>query len=138
MVAILETVFIYAALVVLFRCAGQRTLHEMTVFDLVLLLLIAEAAQPVLIGDDHSATYAMVVITTLVLTDIALAFAKERWLAVDRWLEGLPLVLVKDGEPRQELMRKSFVDEADILQAARETQGLERMEQIRYAVLERD
>jgi uncharacterized membrane protein YcaP (DUF421 family) len=138
MVVLLKTLFLYGTFVVLFRCAGKRTLHEMTVFDLVLLLLIAEAAQVALIGDDPSLTHALVVIVTLVMIDVLLAFLKQRSHKVDRWLEGVPLVLVENGMPIAELMRRSAVDEDDILQAARERYGLERMDQIRLAVLERD
>ncbi len=138
MSAIARSLFLYALLVVLFRCAGKRTLREVTVFDLVLLLLIAEAAQQGLIGEDPSLTHAIVVITTLVLTDIVLALVKQRFPRVDRWLEGVPIVLVEDGVPLREFMKRSAVDESDVLQAARERHGLERMDQIRFAVLERD
>ena len=55
----------------------------------------------------------------------------------DRWLEGSPLVIVEDGRPLTERMLKSRVGEQDILTAARQSQGLERMNQIKYAVLER-
>ncbi len=138
MATILKTIFVYVAFVLLFRAAGKRTLHEMTVFDLVLLLLIAEAAQAALIGDDPSVTHALVVIVTLVLVDIALAYLKQRSRALDRWIEGVPIVLVEDGEPLREVMDRSAVDEEDILTAARERHGIERLEEIRLAVLERD
>ncbi len=138
MAAIVRSLFLYGLMVVLFRCAGKRTLRDVTVFDLVLLLLIAEAAQQGLIGDDPSLTQAVVVITTLVMTDVVLALVKQRFPRVDRWLEGVPIVLLEDGEPLREVMRRSAVDESDILQAARERHGLERLDQIRFAVLERD
>lgn len=51
---------------------------------------------------------------------------------------GLPLVIVENGEPLKHRMDKSRIDEGDILSAARKLQGLERMDQIKYAVLERD
>lgn len=51
-------------------------------------------------------------------------------------LEGRPLILVEDGKVLDERLRKSRVNRDDILMAARETQGLAAMEEIRYAVLE--
>jgi len=138
MAAVLSAILVYAFLIVLFRCAGKRTLHQATVFDLVLLLLIAEGAQQVLIGDDPSLTQAVVVISTLVLVDIALSVAKQRWKRVDNWLDGRPVVLLEGGRPLPESMRYSRVDEDDILEAARELRGIERLDQIRCAVLERD
>jgi uncharacterized membrane protein YcaP (DUF421 family) len=47
-------------------------------------------------------------------------------------------VIVVDGKPLKDRMDKSRVDEDDVLDAARETHGLERMDQIRHAILERD
>ncbi len=62
---------------------------------------------------------------------------KQRSPQVEKLLDGVPLVIVEDGRPLKERMAKSRVDEDDVLTAACKLQGLERMEQIKYAVLER-
>jgi len=134
--AILRGFMIYLFLLVLFRIAGRRTLGQMTNFDFVLLLIISEATQNAMIGNDFSLTNGMLVILSLVGLDIAFSLLKQRFPALNRHLEGLPLVLVEQGRPLKELMRKSRVDEQDILSSAREKHGIERMEQIKYAVLE--
>lgn len=46
-------------------------------------------------------------------------------------------MIVEEGRPLKDRMAKARVDEDDILTAARQLQGLERMDQIKYAVLER-
>jgi uncharacterized membrane protein YcaP (DUF421 family) len=51
-------------------------------------------------------------------------------------MDGLPMIIVRDGKPLKHLMVKARVREVDVLSAARESQGLERMEQIKCAVLE--
>jgi uncharacterized membrane protein YcaP (DUF421 family) len=61
---------------------------------------------------------------------------KSKWFEVAS--EGAPLVIVDHGKPLKNRMEKSKVDEQDVLEAAREIHGLERMNQIKYAVLERD
>jgi uncharacterized membrane protein YcaP (DUF421 family) len=124
-------------LLLIFRIAGQRTLAHMTTFDFVLLLIVAEATQQGLIGDDFSLTQAMLLIITLVGFDIRLSLLKEKLPFLDKWLEGTPLVIVQDGKPLPERMKGARVDESDVLVAARELQGLERMDQIKFAVLER-
>jgi uncharacterized membrane protein YcaP (DUF421 family) len=53
-------------------------------------------------------------------------------------LEGAPLVLMSNGEPVDDRLERTRVDLGDILESARSTQGLERLDQIKYAVLERD
>src|SRR5690606_19739624 len=55
---------------------------------------------------------------------------------IEKFTEGVPLVLVDHGKVMDEFLKKSHVTADDILQTARHTQGLERMEQIKYAVLE--
>lgn len=108
--AILRGFIIYLFLLVLFRIAGRRTLGQMTNFDFVLLLIISEATQNAMIGNDFSLTNGMLVILSLVGLDIAFSLLKQRFPALNRHLEGLPLVLVEQGRPLKELMRKSRVD----------------------------
>lgn len=129
---------IYLFLLVVFRIAGQRTLSDATTFDLVLLLIIAEVTQQALLGDDYSVTNAMLLIVTLVGLDIALSLWKQRSRRVENILEGAPLVIIDDGKPMRERMQKARVDDEDILAAARAQQGLERMDQVKYAILERN
>jgi uncharacterized membrane protein YcaP (DUF421 family) len=134
--AIARGLVMYFFLLILFRIAGRRTLGQMTNFDFVLLLIISEATQNAMIGNDYSVTNGILVILTLVGIDIGLSILKQYFPTMERYLEGLPLVLVDRGRPLKDLMHKARVDEKDILSAARENQGLERMDQIQYAVLE--
>ncbi len=55
---------------------------------------------------------------------------------MERYLDGLPLILVDQGRPLKALMHRARVDEQDILAAARSKHGWERMEQIKYAISE--
>ena len=129
---------IYVFLLIIFRLCGKRSLAQITTFDFVLLLLISEAVQQGLIGNDFSVSNAFLLIVTLVGLDIGLSLWKHWSPTMERLLEGKPLIIVEHGKLLQERMRKERVDEADIMAAARESQGLERLEQIKYAVLERD
>jgi uncharacterized membrane protein YcaP (DUF421 family) len=134
---VLRAVAIYLGLLIILRCSGKRSLAQITTFDFVLLLVLGESTQQALIGDDFSITTGLLLIGSLVGIDITFSFLKERSAWFDRWVDGLPLVIVADGRPLHDRMRQSRVDEGDILAAARERQGLERIDQIKYAVLER-
>ena len=103
----------------------------------MLLLIIAETTQQALLGEDFSITNSALLIVTLVVIDLGLALWKQRSQLLGRLIDGRPVILIDDGELLYDRMRKSQVDESDILTAAREGLGLERMEQIKYAVLER-
>jgi uncharacterized membrane protein YcaP (DUF421 family) len=135
--SVIRALVIYAVLTLLFRIAGKRTLAQSTPFDLVLLLIISEAVQNYLVGQDYSLTNVVLLVTTLIGADIALSFWKQRSERIARVLEDVPVVIVRDGQPIQERLRAVRVDESDILEAARKMQGLERMDQIKYAILER-
>lgn len=135
---VLRGLAIYVVLMILFRVGGKRALSEVTTFDFVLLLIVAEATQQALLGEDYSLVNALVLIVTLIGVDVALSIWKQRRPLVAQLVEGVPLVIVEDGRPLRERMDKERVDETDILAAARLTQGLERMEQIKFAVLERN
>lgn len=128
---------IYAGLLIVLRGSGKRSLGQVTTFDFVLLLILGEATQQALIGDDFSITTGLLLIVSLVGIDSTLSYLKTRWVRLDRWMEGRPVIIVADGRPIRERMQKERVDEEDVMAAARETQGLERMDQIKYAVLER-
>jgi uncharacterized membrane protein YcaP (DUF421 family) len=135
--SVLRGAAIYFFLLVLFRLAGKRTLSDVTTFDFVMLLIIGEATQQALLGEDFSLTNAFLVILTLIGLDIAISLWQQRWPRLSKWIEGVPLVIVEDGRPLHERMKRARVSEEDVLTAARERQGLARMDQIQYAVLER-
>lgn len=138
MQSVLRALVIYGFLLVLLRGFGKRTLAQITTFDLVLLLIIGEATQQALLGDDFSLTTSMLVILTLVGAEVGIDNVKQRRPSLGSTLEGLPLVLVVDGQALEERLTKSRIDVSDILEAARKLHGLERLDQVRYAVLERD
>ena len=137
MESVVRATVIYLFLLVIFRIAGKRSLAQITTFDFVLLLIIGEATQQALLGDDYSVMNAGIVIATLVLLEIGLSHVAARFPAFDRALEGLPLVVVHNGKLLKERLKRERLDESEILAAARELHGLERLEDIKYAVLER-
>lgn len=136
MESVLRPIVVYLVLLVLFRIAGKRSMASISPFDLVLLLIIAESIQQALIGNDNSMTNAFLVVLTLVIVDIGLSLIGIRSSTFRRILEDDPVILVDHGKVLTERLNKSRVVVDDILQSARETQGLERLDQIKYAVLE--
>lgn len=138
MESVLRTVAVYVFLLVLFRLAGKRSVAELDTFDMVILLIISEATQGALIADDSSLTTSFVVITTLVLSGVVLAFAKQKSQRLRRLMDGLPVLLVDDGKLLHDRMEKLRVDIDDLLEAAHLQAGVGRIDEIRYAILERN
>ena len=134
--AVLRAAAIYLFLLVVLRLSGRRTLSEISNFDFVLLLIIGEATQQALLGEDFSMTTAVLVILTLITLDIGMSLLKRQSGTAEKLIEGVPMIIVENGRPLHDRMSKARVDEKDVIEAARRLQGLERIDQIRFAVLE--
>ncbi|WP_322884637.1 DUF421 domain-containing protein (plasmid) [Sinorhizobium medicae] len=129
---------IYFILLVALRLSGRRTVAQMTTFDFVLLLIIAETTQQALLGDDFSIVNASLLILTLFGVDIVLSYLKQWSPKIALVLEGTPTVLIANGNVDDRALKRARVNIDDILVAAREQQGLARLDQIKFAVLEAD
>jgi uncharacterized membrane protein YcaP (DUF421 family) len=136
--SVLRAAAIYLIVLIVFRIAGRRTLSDLTTFDFVLLLIIGEATQQALLGDDFSVINAALVIVSLVGFDIALSLTKQKSLWFAKIIDGKPIIIVEHGQMLGHRAKKARIDESDILEAARHSQGLERLDQIKFAILEKD
>jgi uncharacterized membrane protein YcaP (DUF421 family) len=137
MEAVIRGLVVYLFLLVLLRLIGKRTLGQVTTFDFVLLLIISETVQNALVGKDYSLTNAILLVVTLVTIDLGLSLWKQRSPFMDRLIDGVPLVLMRDGRFMRQDMERERVDEAEVLSTAREKQGLAGIGEIQHAVLER-
>ncbi|HEX8541416.1 MAG TPA: YetF domain-containing protein [Pseudomonas sp.] len=136
--AVLRAGAIYLALMVLFKISGRRSLGELTSFDFVLLMVIGEATQQALLGDDFSVTNAILVIITLMVIDIGFSLIKRRFKRVAKLIDGGPTIVVENGVFLRHRMHEARIQDDDIMEAARIGQGFERVDQIKYAILERN
>ncbi|NWN46763.1 DUF421 domain-containing protein [Pseudomonas sp. MAFF 301514] len=136
--SVLRAAAIYIVLMILFKVAGRRSLAELTTFDLVLLMVIGEATQQALLGDDFSLTNAVLVIATLIAIDIGFSLVKQRSRWFSRLLDGGPTIVVEHGNVLHERLKRARLDESDILEAARSAQGILEINQIKFAILERN
>ena len=136
--SVLRALVVYAFLLIIFRLSGKQSLSQMTGFDLILLLIISETTQQAMVDSDHSVTNGFLLIITLVGATILLSLLKQRFPRFELLLDGQPVIVVNNGNLSREVMQKCRIDKEDILSAARKTQGLERLDQIKYAILERD
>lgn len=135
---IIRSAIIYFFIFIVLRMAGKRTLSEMTTFDLVLVLIISEATQQALIDDDHSITGGMLAILTLVFLDVLLSTFSARFEKFDKIMNGVPIFLLENGKLYLDRMKKSRIQVEDILESARKTFGLESLDEIKSAILEKD
>ena len=135
---IVRCTLIYLGLLLIFRIAGKRALAQITTFDIVMLLIIAETTQQALVHDDASLTNAFILIATFFTLEIAFSRLTSRWPMLDKWLNSRPVTLMRDGRVLDERLNAERVSVDDIRRAGRETQGVANLGQIEHAVLETD
>ena len=134
--SIIRAVVVYLVVLVLFRIAGKRSLSDASTFDLVLTLIISEALQQALIDDDNSMTNAFLLVTVIIVVDIIFSLIKRKSPLFAKIIEGTPVILIEKETTHTRYMDRERVDESEIMQAARKDHGLQRLDQIAYAVVE--
>lgn len=137
MESIYRAVVVYLFMLVIFRISGKRSLAQITSFDFVLLLIIGESVQQALLGKDFSITNAFLIVVTLIGMDIVISLLTVRSKRLDKLIDSVPVLLIEDGTLHEDRLQKARVEIGDILAAGRSLQGIERLDQIKYAVLER-
>jgi len=133
----LRSALVYLALLVGLRLAGKREIGQMTVFDLVVLLLLANAVQNAMVGPDTSLTGGVIAVAVLFVFDRAVAQLRLRWPRLRRLVEGSPTVLVLHGEVITAHLKREGIDEATLEAALRE-HGVAALGDVEMAVLETD
>jgi uncharacterized membrane protein YcaP (DUF421 family) len=134
--SVIKAFIVYFVLWAIIRISGRRTLGEMTAFDFILFLIIGGSTQRAITGQDYSLTNALILVSTFVGIEIALSLLELRSPLIRRVLNATPTLLVENGNPMAHRMRRARVTEQNILESARRLHGLERMDQIRFAILE--
>jgi uncharacterized membrane protein YcaP (DUF421 family) len=134
--SVIKAAVVYLLLWLVIRASGRRTLGQLTVFDLILFLIIGGVVARALMGQDYSLTTAFLVIFTFVLIDVLLSFVERDMPSMGRILKGVPTIVVENGHVLTGRLRRARLTEDEVLEAARHSHGLERMDQIKFAILE--
>jgi uncharacterized membrane protein YcaP (DUF421 family) len=112
-------------------------LGQMTVFDLVVVLLIANAVQNAMTGPDFSVQGGLIAAAVLLVFNRLVALARLHSESWGRLLEGMPTVLVQEGQFLEPRLRKEGLERSQIEMAIRE-HGIESVQDVGLAVLETD
>jgi uncharacterized membrane protein YcaP (DUF421 family) len=134
---VIIAIFSYASLVIFLRVSGKRTLSKLNAFDLVITMAMGTTLATTILNSKVT----WVKGTTAFLVLIALQYLVAKLTVRLPWFENIiksePQVLFKEGEFKEEVMRKERVPKSAILQAMR-SQGLGSMKQVKEVFLESD
>jgi uncharacterized membrane protein YcaP (DUF421 family) len=127
----------YWFLFLLLRFALRRDIGSIGVADVLLLVVIADAAQNAMSGGYESVTDGIILVATIAGWNWLLDIAAFRFPAVRRVLEAKPLPLVRQGKLMQRNLRKEFITMDELMAKLRE-QGIEKLEDVKAATMESD
>jgi uncharacterized membrane protein YcaP (DUF421 family) len=134
---IIRGVIVYLVLFVLLRFIGKKHVGELSSFDFVVLLIISETVDGSLIGDDHSLTGGLVSAATLVAVVQMVGYLTWRFRKLEKVLDGVPQILVRHGQVRNQVMDQEQVTRGELLEALRR-EGCSALTNVRFAILETD
>jgi uncharacterized membrane protein YcaP (DUF421 family) len=134
---IIRGVIVYLALFLLLRFIGKKHVGELSPFDLVVLLIISETVDGSLIGDDRSLTGGLISAATLVAVVQLVGYLTWRSRTIEKIVDGVPQILVRHGQIRNQLLDQEQVTRAELLEALRR-EGCSALTNVRFAILETD
>jgi uncharacterized membrane protein YcaP (DUF421 family) len=134
---VVRAILIYVVFFIGLRLFGKRELGQFTTFDLVLVLLVANALQPAITGPDNSVTGGVLIIAILLLFNRGVAMVRSRWPWFDALIDPPPTVVVQDGEISKPALEKEGLSDTDVEMAIRE-HGVDKLSDVKQAVLEND
>ena len=134
---VVRTALVYLGVFAGLRLMGKRELGQMTVFDLVVVLLIANAVQNAMVGPDTSLQGGLLAALVLLGFNRAVAWLRLQGGPWGRLIEGTPSVLVEDGQFIGPRLRKEGIDRQELEMMVRE-HGLASISDVKLAVLETD
>jgi uncharacterized membrane protein YcaP (DUF421 family) len=132
-----RSVVVYLFIVIAIRIAGKKELAQLSVIDLVFILLISNAVQNAMVGPDNSLLGGIIAASSLFLVNIILKFITYRYKKANTLIEGEPVLLIHDGK----LIKKNLDIEKiplEELEASIREHGVEKIEDVNLAVMETD
>jgi uncharacterized membrane protein YcaP (DUF421 family) len=132
---VLRSLLVFVFLVFALRIGGKRELAQLNVLDLAVLLLASNALQNAMIGDDNSVTGGVIGATALFAANYGFVRLTYRNRLARRVLEGEPLILLDDGELKQDAMEREAISETELLGAALD-RGFDDLDDVGLIVLE--
>jgi uncharacterized membrane protein YcaP (DUF421 family) len=132
-----KTALIYLFLIVGLRLLGKRELGQMSVYDLVLIVVISNSVQNAMVGSDSTLGGGLLAALVLLLINRLLTWLMVKNPRLAGLLEGDPVLIVRDGQLLEQPMRKAGVSRDNILAAMRE-HGIDDLDEVQMAVLEPD
>ena len=137
MYTVVHAIIGYFFLLLTVRVLTRRPGAQLTPFEFVIVFLVGGVIILATVGDDKSVTNCVCAIITVVMLHQMVSWFRARYRWLGNIIDGLPLVILADGQWQTEAMGKAHLEDADVMAAAR-TKGVSSLDGIKYAILERN
>ena len=131
----LRVVVVYAVVLGMVRLSGKRALGQITPFDVLLIVLLGNAVQNALLGEDTSLAGGLLLAATLIAINYAVGWLVSRSRRMERLVEGEPVLVARDGKLLESVLRRELLTRADFDAALRQ-QGCRSIDEVELALLE--
>jgi uncharacterized membrane protein YcaP (DUF421 family) len=132
-----RSVVVYLFIVIAIRIAGKKEIAQLSVIDLVFILLISNAVQNAMVGPDSSLLGGLIAAASLFLVNIILKFITYRYKKANKTIEGEPVILIHNGKLIKKNLDKEKIPLEEIKASVRE-HGVEKIDDVNLAILETD
>lgn len=132
---VMRATVMFAVLFALLRLMGKRELGQMTPFELVMLVVLGDLIQQGVTHNDFSLTGASLAIGTFAFWTVVLGWVVYRWPRAQKWIEGEPRVLIRDGVLIEANLRRDRLTRREIESEMR-LAGIATIGEVAWAILE--
>lgn len=133
----IRALVVFVVLWLVIRVGGKREVAQLSAFDMILLVTLGDLVSQGIMQEDYSLTGTGIAVATFALAGITLSWVSFRWPRTRTALNGMPRVVVRDGEPLLDVLAGERMTFEDLCEAAR-TQGVRRLADVEVCVLETD
>jgi uncharacterized membrane protein YcaP (DUF421 family) len=134
---VIRSTVIFFFLWLLTRATGKRVLSQLSAFELMLLVTVGDLVQQGVTQEDMSLTGNMLAVGTIGVWISVFSFVSYRWAKTRPVIEGLPVLILRDGKVLKEALQVERLTEDELREEAR-MQGIEDLRKVKAAVLEPD
>ena len=132
-----RSVAVYVAIILGIKIFGKKELSQLSVIDLVFILLISNSVQNAMVGSNTSLAGGVTVAASLFIVNYILKQFLFREKKVSQWIQGSPVILIHEGKIVEEHLKNERITH-DELDAAIREHGVSSMEEVNLAILEVD
>ena len=134
---VLSSVAVYLFIIVAIRLFGKKELAQLSIIDLVFILLISNAVQNAMVGSDSSLAGGLVAASSLFIVNYLFKYLLYRFPKLGNIVQGTVLLLIYKGQMNVANMLKARISSEELLEAVRE-HGVSEIREVDLAVLEID